>query len=68
MGYIHLPIPKMIPPQIAQKIQRKANEDQKKQKELQAIYRQNQEEKNKVKIVLFGVVAIAAVIFLILKP
>ena len=58
----------MIPPQIAQKIQRKANEDQKKQKELQAIYRQNQEEKNKVKIVLFGVVAIAAVIFLILKP
>ena len=58
----------MIPPQIAQKIQRKANEDQKKQKELQAIYRQNQEEKNKVKIVLFCVVAIAAVIFLILKP
>ena len=57
----------MIPPQIAQKIQRKAAEDYKKQKELQAIYRQNEEQIKKEKIIFFGVVAIAAVIFLILK-
>jgi predicted nucleic acid-binding Zn ribbon protein len=55
----------MIPPQIAQKIQKEANEEQKKQKELQEIYRQNQEEKNKVKIVLFGVVAITVIILVI---